>query len=620
MRVVFFNKWHNGDVFLTLGLVRLVAKQLAAPVIYCHPYSRDIDDEVIAHQGLDLVPPEIGNHVRFKVNENNGDLYVNTWVGAYKEEFFPDSQHPDFLIIKQIWKNIFARLGLVFPSRDGDFELLTNANVRCCDQKKARLPEFFNDFSKFDKNVWVCNSHPKSLKINPEVLDFCLGAVAAKYPNVCFFCTRSFAISAPNVKFIDRYFETNVGNVFAFSYLASFFTKFIGMNTGPLTVAGSRRVMSNPSVRFMYLGGNKSDIPFINAQVSADVSHISDMRIDSVIDAFDRLLDAGVELLSHPEPRDVFLGSSILRCLVVNGDKRSCGISEYGKSLSAAMSCLTGISSEAVWVSSDSELMECLSIHSANLILFNHHPSTIPWMNEDLIRQLKRLGYKIAVITGHEHVNMFWSADFQLSADPMYRELGVMPMPLPIFDCSNTEASEPGRRVNPKYDFVIGHSGIINTNKSLLSLIDHFKSVLPDMRILYRYHVSLGDFVPNTEALLESFLEQARSIDADIEVFVGFLPKPALISWLRKNDLVVFSYSKSSRIGSSASVSTCLEAGVPFLVNDSSFFDSVRRKYNRLEEFKAADFEACQREFSALQVFARDQFACGVRRLLYGSL
>lgn len=620
MRLIFFNRWHNGDVFLTLGFVRLVAKQLIIPVIYSHPYNLDIDDEVFEHRGLDLIPAEVGNDIRFKVNEENGDLYINTWVGAYKEEFFPDSQHPDFLILRQIWKSIFARLGLDFPERGDDFDLLPIAKVSWCDRKKARLSEFFNDISRFDENVWVCNSYPKSVNVNPEVLDFCLGAVALKYPSVSFFCTRSFAISAPNVKFIDRYFESNEGNVFAISYLASFFRKFIGMNTGPMTVAGSRPVMSNPTVQFLYLGGNRSDIPFINAHVSADIAHVSDIEVDSVIDAFDRLLDAGDALSSYPEPRGKFSGTSILRCLVVNGEKRNCGISEYGKSLSTALSCLMGISSEAVWVSSDSELMECLSIRSTDLVLFNHHPSTIPWLDDRLIRRLKRSGYKTAVITGHEHINMFWAADFQLSADPMYSELGLMPLPLPMFACSNTLDFEFGRRVNPEYDFVIGHSGIINTNKSLLSVVDHFKLALPDMRILYRYHVSLGDFVPNTEALLESFLEQARSIDADIEVFVGFLPKPALISWLRKNDLVVFSYSKSSRIGSSASVATCLEAGVPFLVNDSSFFDSVRRKYNRFEEFKASDFDACRREFSSLQVFAKDQFAFAVRRLFDGFL
>jgi glycosyltransferase involved in cell wall biosynthesis len=207
-----------------------------------------------------------------------------------------------------------------------------------------------------------------------------------------------------------------------------------------------------------------------------------------------------------------------------------------------------------------------------------------------------------------------------LSADPMYSGLGLIPIPLPIFACSRIESSEPGRCVTPEYDLVIGHSGIINTDKNLLSLIDHFKAVLPDMRILYRYHISLADSIPDAQAILESFLEQYHSIDADVEVFVGFLPKSALISWLRKNDLVVFSYSKSSRIGSSASVATCLEAGVPFLVNDSSFFDSVRRKYNRFEEFKASDFDACRREFSSLQVFAKDQFAFAVRRLFDGFL
>lgn len=617
MEVIFYNRWHCGDVFLTLGFLRYLSEKAPFPIAYAHPYTQELKPHFIQNVDIENVPDQITNGHKYFLDKKNSRLYVNTWVGAYKNEVFPQKDHPDFNDIKSIWEKIFARLG-VAPANEKNLHLyLTIGEIAWTKYRDCDFSRFHQQISKFSQTVWVCNSKPLSIQTDPGKLNFALNILAMKYPDVGFFCSERFPVSAPNIVFIDDFFPSSRGNIFAFSHLSTFFDLFAGLNTGPLTVVGNSKNLGNATARILYVGGSAKDIPIAGPNFSASIHHLSDNTIETIVDGFDVFL--------HSENSESTIGKVKLstetirpiRFLVVNGPMQNCGISEYGKSFLQAISKIHGISGEVIWADGVEPIFSKLSGNNFDVVIINHHPEALKWFNDACIPQIKSKGVKVLVITGHEHFHRFWSADAQLSADPCVSTFAISSINPPLVLSAQSQKT---KRINNNYDLTIGHSGLINNNKSLVDIITFFSRKFPDKRFLFRFHISLGDYVTNSEQLLSSFLTQIDKMSEHVEVEVGFLKKAALINWYKKNDLVVYSYSQSGPIGASAAVNTSIEAGVPFLVNDSSFFDHVRRRANNLFNFEVDEFDALKSEFAGLRNEMHSDFLAKFKEVLNGVL
>lgn len=274
------------------------------------------------------------------------------------------------------------------------------------------------------------------------------------------------------------------------------------------------------------------------------------------------------------------------KILIVTGAKVECGIYQYG--LATYNILKNSKNNQYDFLATDSEHEFLSQVDNYDVIVYNHHPHTLSWLNNGITRPLHSKVKQI-VIYGHEHKNKFIGVDAYLVTDP-YAEIDeneYNDMP-PITNYENLSYSAPSGTIK------IGTSGIGNRTKNLVQIIDLINDQF-DEEVILNLHVSDGQFVDPSGRLSDSLVDLCRSKakpNVKIEVKRGFLEKPDLVAWLNQNDINLYWYDTPNVPGVSGSVNRAIESKKPFGVNDSSFFSHVRKDFNDLTKVKIKDIIA----------------------------
>ena len=124
-KIVFFNFWRNGDCFINRNYVKDIIAQystLDVEFTYAHNNHPSILEDINCKQTTTSeLPSGIGTFMKFAIDRENSILYINTWVGAYVGEFFPDKEHANYGILNRIWNQIYSTLKISFDKPIQDF-------------------------------------------------------------------------------------------------------------------------------------------------------------------------------------------------------------------------------------------------------------------------------------------------------------------------------------------------------------------------------------------------------------------------------------------------------------------------------------------------------------------
>jgi hypothetical protein len=266
------------------------------------------------------------------------------------------------------------------------------------------------------------------------------------------------------------------------------------------------------------------------------------------------------------------------KVLIVTGPKVECGIYQYG--LATYNTLRNSKNNSYDFLATDSEQEFLSKVNDYDVIVYNHHPHTLSWLNNGITRPIHNNSVaKQIVIYGHEHKNTFTGIDAYITTDP-YAEVGeneYNDMP-PITNYENIVYSPP------KSIIKIGTSGIGNRTKNLSQIVKLINDQFTE-EVILNLHVSDGKFVDSSGQLSISLIEMCkRQANENIQIKVtrGFLDKPELVFWLNENDINLYWYDTPNVPGVSGSVNRAIESRKPFGVNDSSFFSHVRKDFNDL--------------------------------------
>lgn len=261
--------------------------------------------------------------------------------------------------------------------------------------------------------------------------------------------------------------------------------------------------------------------------------------------------------------------------LIVNCPMRRCGVYEFGRNLRNALT--TDVFCSPAWYKSSPYMVRCgehvllyeecnqepASLDSADLVIWNYHGSTLPWLNSSITDK------KPSLLVVHDSIYPWSKQTFYLHSDPTFREterhlkIG-RPTPKPL-------SSQPEIIPNS-----IGSFGFGFPNKGFQDLIKRVNEEYDEATI--RLNIPYNDSVDGDG--INAFLTAQRCFSLakpGISCYITheYMPGYELLNWLAQNEVNAFLYKDNDSKGLASAVDWAIAARRPFAVSDSQMFRHV---------------------------------------------
>jgi len=258
-----------------------------------------------------------------------------------------------------------------------------------------------------------------------------------------------------------------------------------------------------------------------------------------------------------------------VRVLFLNHAIARCGVYQMGRRIGQALDA-AGVAHYAETPDLDSALALTQSHHPI-VIIYNWHPSTLPWAPE-LIRRMpgsKHVGlmHEIAPEAPRMGAEIF---PIRIVCDPSFPTDGVS-LFRSVRHVPRYEAQRTGNDV-----MTVGSFGFAVGGKMFPTIVHAVGAEFPGARVRLRIpHAHYGD---EEGALAQRFAKAARDVTVGgvtVEVAHDFLDEGELVTWLASNDLNVFFYEPNRGRGIASVLDYAIAAQRPIAINDSQMFRHV---------------------------------------------
>jgi SAM-dependent methyltransferase len=305
------------------------------------------------------------------------------------------------------------------------------------------------------------------------------------------------------------------------------------------------------------------------------------------------------------------------RILFVTHSSKQCGVYEFGKKIFQAISTSDVYNFIKVECNSLGDLKEAINTHLPQAIIYNYHPTVLPWVctkvskglyknnisaeepiQIGLIHEVTQIvadtatGYRNKWILGESQKKLNSLFDFYIAPDPTL----LLKNPL-VFKTGRLIDKYEGY-VQPK-EFTFGSFGFGTPNKGFQNVVKRIQSEFDAATI--RLNIPAADFGDEKG-------ENAKNIAADCEAIITkpgiklevsheFKDNTALLDFLAGNAMNIFLYEDKYGRGLSSAVDNALSVQRPIAVSRSPMFrhilsarPSVCAEDNSLKEILANGF------------------------------
>jgi hypothetical protein len=267
MKLVFYNHWHNGDIFVSRGFVNFIINNSNFESYhYVHKNSNNIlkDIPVITNneslQYLDKNSPYFNNTY---------EMYLNTWYGSNTKHFSGCNFNSLYLHFNEFCNKI---LNINMNNYDPTIFLPDLIDTSLLHINNINI----DNFKMFDKKVFICNNDVLSeqsvnFDFNEIISELCI-----YFPNYLFIISNKKNILT-NDSFINSRIKNKIINLLHYnnliysadiinidgndllenSYLSTFCDIIIGRNSGAYTFANNKENLLNKNKKFISISENK---------------------------------------------------------------------------------------------------------------------------------------------------------------------------------------------------------------------------------------------------------------------------------------------------------------------------------------------------------------------------
>lgn len=258
--IVFFNHYHNGDVFNSRGFVIDIMKQIPVQYFYAH----NCDHKILAD--LNLEQMEISKTIPFQ-NKNNSILiadtatYINTWVGCYFDQGIKYGGECSLRFNYEIYKILYEKLSEIYEIKlnisqnlidyfsDVDENVLRLDNVNKFLDNNGKKKILFSNGPALSGQ---CNQYNGDMM---EIID----PLSMKFPNVSFILTHKINLQRENVHYTDDIVGVNGFDLNEISYLSNHCDMIIGRSSGPFCFSTTKKNIEDSTKTFICFGTNIRD-------------------------------------------------------------------------------------------------------------------------------------------------------------------------------------------------------------------------------------------------------------------------------------------------------------------------------------------------------------------------
>jgi len=284
------------------------------------------------------------------------------------------------------------------------------------------------------------------------------------------------------------------------------------------------------------------------------------------------------------------------RVLFVTHRPKQCGVFEFGKHLYQAIA--SSAKYEVIHTSSDSleELNGSITRYSPVAVIYNYHPSVLPWVSTKITKGLYRnnlsgfkpiqigiihevtqkladtaTGYRNKWIVGPSQRKLNSLFDYYIAADPTL----LLKNPL-VFKTGRLIPEYNKPRIDPSIT-TIGSYGFATPKKGFENLVAKVQEEFDEARI--RLNMPSADFGDEKGEKARMIAAECRKILVKtrirLDITHDYMSDEELLDFLAANSINVFMYEDKSGRGLSSAVDNALAVKKPIAVSECPMFRHI---------------------------------------------
>lgn len=269
------------------------------------------------------------------------------------------------------------------------------------------------------------------------------------------------------------------------------------------------------------------------------------------------------------------------RIYYINHNPAQCGVFQFGDRLGKAFSNYQK-NHEFFYsnVSSTQQYLQELNSLVPDLVLFNYFPSTLPWINIELMNLTRNAGIKTLGIT-HEHHQV----EFNQS---LFDKIVVLDPTMETTDkifVTKEGIPEYTPTFAPPSEITIGTFGFGFLHKGYGRLLEKVNEEFDEA--LIRLHIPWSTFGDSQGEQARDRVKEAQAFPSKpgirIEAGHQYFADEDLLNWLAGNTLNAFLFDDRQGIGVSGSIWWALAVKRPIAVTDTGMFRHIPAPEIRIE-------------------------------------
>lgn len=273
MRLVFFNHYHNGDIFASKGYVSDLIKEFRGWELYYQHFhsSKLLRDLNIEFKNLELPMAKMSD--RDVILSDKENIYVNTWIGNY----LPYGDGINWNTYHEMFSRIYSFLSdMVDRSIDlGPIDYyFPEIKYEYFDIPDIKIPE---------GSIIISNGPVLSGQSNlPDLNNLINSLIENTDRNIIL--THFAPFTSEKVSYTNNIIKTTNGDLNEISWIASQCEYVIGRNSGPFCFMNTKQILSDKSKKIFSIGNNEKDSFIYNVSVKADYKYFDDSNVMSIVD------------------------------------------------------------------------------------------------------------------------------------------------------------------------------------------------------------------------------------------------------------------------------------------------------------------------------------------------
>jgi hypothetical protein len=278
-RIIFYNFYHNGDIFVSKGLVNFIINNIQAKeYYYFHCNSSKLIQDIPKIKHIKKLPSNDLEYSGWRIDENT--LWCNTWYNSFnKQEFEGCTIQTLFKVFKRGLKEV---INFDLPGEPLDY--LPDINFDF-----FNVDYLFNMILPLRKIILIDNCNVLSGQSHNFDFNPVIDHISNQFSDIVFLVTNKNGddIIKKNVTYCSDVIDERENNLNEISYLSGFCDILIGRNSGPHTFCFRKDNLGNRDKTFVCISHENFGIV---GMVNADFVCSQDYSIEGVINVIEETI------------------------------------------------------------------------------------------------------------------------------------------------------------------------------------------------------------------------------------------------------------------------------------------------------------------------------------------